>query len=307
MDILPSPQQLRYLIALSEQRHFGRAANVCSVTQSTLSAGILNLERQFNVSILDRSAGKRVIFTPIGEEIILQARGALHGLEAVRDVIHYAREPFSTSLKLGIIPTIAPYILPVILSTATHNYPNLKLTVYEDITENLMERLAVGYLDLLIIAMPCDCSGLETYALFKDEFYLILPESHPLSQYEVVSLDKINAKELISLQDGHCLKDQTLDMCRQGQNQKVITDFNNDFMASTLKTIVNMVRMELGIAFIPKMALYDELANKDNLVFKPLCGAITWRTIGLAWRRNSLRASEFKQFETMFENLNLKL
>lgn len=303
MDILPSPQQLRYLIALSEQRHFGRAANVCSVTQSTLSAGILNLERQFNVSILDRTAGKRVVFTPIGEEVISQAKGALQGLESVRDIINFAQEPFSTSLKLGIIPTIAPYILPSIIHNINENYPKLTLSIHEDLTESLMEKLAIGFLDLLIIAMPCDCSGVETYALFKDDFSLILPKNHPLTELNQIPLDKINIKEVISLQDGHCLRDQTLDMCRQWQSFKTVTDAQNDFTASSLKTVVNMVGMGLGIAFIPEMAIESEVGNRYDIVVRPLEGNPTCRTIGLAWRRNSLRSSEFKQLEKVFQNV----
>ncbi|MDI2089883.1 hydrogen peroxide-inducible genes activator [Commensalibacter oyaizuii] len=303
MDILPSPQQLRYLIALYEQRHFGRAANVCSVTQSTLSAGILNLERQFDVAILDRTAGKRVIFTSVGEEIISQARVALQGLESVRDVIHFAQEPFSSSLRLGIIPTIGPYLLAPIFKNIKELYPKLTLNIHEDLTESLMEKLAIGYLDLLVIAMPCDCSGVETFALFKDDFYLIMPQGHELEKYDPLPLEKINAEEVISLQDGHCLRDQTLDMCRQGQSLKAVTDSQGEFTASSLKTVVNMVQMGLGVAFLPKMAIESEVSNKENIVVRPLEGNPTWRTIGLAWRRNSLRASEFKQLEKIFQNL----
>ncbi|CAI3924308.1 hydrogen peroxide-inducible genes activator [Commensalibacter communis] len=305
MDILPSPQQLRYLIALSEQRHFGRAANVCSVTQSTLSAGILNLERQFDVAILDRTAGKRVVFTPIGEEVIIQAKVALQGLESVRDVIHFVQEPFSSSLRLGIIPTVAPYILPDVIRNIRHNYPKLTLSLHEDLTENLMEKLAIGHLDLLVIAMPCDCSGAETFFLFKDDFFIIMPKDHPLEQFDCIRLDQIEAKEIISLQDGHCLKDQTLDMCRQGQNFKTVSDSHNDFTASSLKTIINMVGIGLGVAFIPKMAIESEIGDRSDIVVRPLDGNPTCRTIGLAWRRNSLRASEFKQFEKVFQNLKI--
>lgn len=305
MDILPSPQQLRYLIALSEQRHFGKAANVCSVTQSTLSAGILNLERQFDVSILDRTAGKRVVFTPIGEEVIAQAKMALQGLESVRDVIHFAHEPFSSSLKLGVIPTIAPYILSSVIHNIKELYPQLTLSIHEDLTDSLMEKLAIGFLDLLIIAMPCDCSGVETYALFKDDFYLIMPKGYPLEELDKVSLQKIDVKEVISLQDGHCLRDQTLDMCRQGQSFKAVTDMQNEFTASSLKTVINMVGSGLGIAFIPKMAIETEVGNRSDVVAKPLDGNPTSRTIGLAWRRNSLRASEFKQLEKVFQNIKI--
>lgn len=303
MDILPSPQQLRYLITLFELRHFGRAANTCSVTQSTLSAGILNLERQLDVAILDRTAGKRVIFTAVGEEIVAQSRLALQGLESVRKVVTSAQEPFSSSLKLGIIPTISPYLLPSIIQEIKNTFPKLNLSIHEDLTENLMEKLSIGFLDLLVIAMPCSCDGAETYALFQDDFYLIMPKGHELESFDSVPLERVNADEVIFLQGGHCLRDQTLDMCRQVQSFKTVHDASNKYLASSLKTVVTMVQMGLGVAFIPKMALINELADHDNIVARLLSGQPSWRTIGLAWRRNSLRSSEFKKLETIFHTI----
>lgn len=305
MEALPSPQQLRYLIALSELHHFGRAANACSVTQSTLSAGILSLERQLNVSILDRTAGKRVVFTPLGQEIAEQARIALQGLETVREMVSFAHEPLSSSLRLGIIPTIAPYILSFLVREIRKTYPKLTLTIQEDITENLMEKLFIGYLDLLIIAMPCSCGGADTYALYKDKFYLITPKNHVLASLDRVTLHQIDPKEIIMLQDGHCLRDQTIDMCRQSQTMKAVNDFSNNFVASSLDTVISMVEVGLGIAFIPEMVIRSGvIVNKDVAVCS-LEGNPAWRTIGLAWRRNSLRSAEFKQFEKVFQKLKL--
>lgn len=305
MEALPSPQQLRYLIALSELRHFGRAANACSVTQSTLSAGILNLERQLNVSILDRTAGKRVVFTPLGEEISHQARIALQGLETVREMVNFAQEPLSSTLKLGIIPTIAPYLLSSLVQKIHECYPKLTLAIHEDLTESLMEKLSIGYLDLLIIAMPCSCGGADTYALFKDQFYLIMPTTHALSTFEKITLQQIDAQEVILLQDGHCLRDQTIDMCRQSQTLKAVNDFDHNFLASSLDTVVSMVELGLGIAFLPEMAIKSGIIKDKKVVARPLEGSPTWRTIGLAWRKNSLRAAEFKQFEKIFQKLKL--
>lgn len=305
MEALPSPQQLRYIIALLELRHFGRAATACSVTQSTLSAGILNLERQLNVSILDRTAGKRVVFTPLGEDIANQARIALQGLETVREMVSFAQEPLSSSLKLGIIPTIAPYLLSSLIKSIRTCYPKLTLTIHEDITENLMEKLSIGYLDLLIIAMPCSCGGADTYALFKDRFYLIMPSDHALSTFKKITLQQINVQEIILLQDGHCLRDQTIDMCRQSQTLKAVNDFGHNFLASSLDTVISMVELGLGIAFLPEMAITSGVLDKKNVVARPLEGSPTWRTIGLAWRKNSLRAAEFKQFEKVFQKLKL--
>lgn len=300
MEALPSPQQLRYIIALSELHHFGRAANACSVTQSTLSAGILNLERQLNVSILDRTAGKRVVFTPLGQEIAEQARIALQGLETVREMVSFAHEPLSSTLKLGIIPTIAPYILSSLVKEIRKTYPKLTLTIQEDVTEGLMEKLFIGYLDLLIIAMPCSCGGADTYALYKDNFYLIVPENHELTKFDKVSLQQINPQEVILLQDGHCLRNQTIDMCRQSQTLKAVNDFSSNFLASSLDTVINMVEVGFGVALIPEMVIKSGLLDHKKVVVRSLEGGPAWRTIGLAWRRNSLRSAEFKQFEKVF-------
>lgn len=306
MEALPSPQQLRYLIALAELRHFGRAATACSVTQSTLSAGILNLERQLNVAILDRTAGKRVMFTALGEDIATQARIALQGLETVREMISFTHEPFSTPLKLGIIPTIAPYILSFLVERIRQLFPKLSFSIYEDLTESLMEKLLVGHLDLLIIAMPCVCKGAETYALFNDDFYLIMPKEHSFASMKKIDLQDIDTEEIIMLQDGHCLREQTMDMCRQNQIAKVVNDSSNDFLASSLDTIVKMVQAGLGIAFLPALAVQKGVADLENIVVRPLKGNLTWRTVGLAWRKNSLRAHEFKQFEKIFQKEGFK-
>ncbi len=306
MEALPSPQQLRYLIALSELHHFSRAASACSVTQSTLSAGILSLERQLNVSILDRTAGKRVVFTPLGQEIAEQARVALQGLETVREMVSFAHEPLSSTLKLGIIPTIAPYIISSIVKEIRSSYPKLTLTIQEDITESLMEKLFIGYLDLLIIAMPCSCGGADTYALYKDNFYLITPRDHVLTKLKKVSLQQIDPKEVILLQDGHCLRDQTIDMCRQIQTSKTVNDFSSNFLASSLDTVISMVEVGLGIAFIPEMVIKSGGLKDKNIDVRSLEGSPTWRTVGLAWRRNSLRSAEFKQFEKIFKKIKLE-
>lgn len=303
MDILPSPQQLRYLITLLELRHFGKAAQACSVTQSTLSAGILTLERQLDITILDRTAGKRVIFTPLGEEIAAQAKVALHALESVREVITSARDPFILPLKLGIIPTIAPFILPYMVKGIKKYFPKLQFTVHEDMTDRLMEKLSIGHLDLLIIAMPCRSEGAETYALFDDDFYIIFPKGHELERFEKVPIGEIPTKELISLHDGHCLRDQTLDMCHQIHAFKTKDDAQTDFVAASLATLIELVAAGAGVAFLPKMAIDSHILHQNTVSARPLMGEGTYRTVGLAWRQHSLRAIEFKKLEILFDEL----
>src|SRR4051812_36371702 len=157
MIALPSPQQLRYLTSLAESRHFGRAALACSVTQSTLSTGILTLERQLDAAILDRSAGKHVVFTPLGLELVERASAALTALEAVAEAANAARTPMSGPLRLGVIPTVGPFLLPRLMPVLRRDFPRLRLYLREDTTARLVERLAANRLDVLLLALPCDC------------------------------------------------------------------------------------------------------------------------------------------------------
>ena len=181
MNILPSPQQLRFLTALSESRHFGRAALACSVTQSTLSTGILTLERQLDAAILDRSAGKHVVFTPLGLELVERAGAALTALEAVAEAAHAARTPMSGPLRLGVIPTVGPFLLPRLMPVLRHGFPRLRLYLREDTTARLVERLAANRLDVLLLALPCDCGDADASPVARDEFLVALPRGHRLA------------------------------------------------------------------------------------------------------------------------------
>src|SRR5215467_6108536 len=178
---LPSPQQLRYLTALAESRHFGRAAQTCAVTQSTLSAGILTLERQLDAAILDRGAGKHVVFTPLGLELVERAGSALAALEAVAEAAAAARTPMSGPLRLGVIPTIGPFLLPRLMPVLRGSFPRLRLYLREDTTARLVERLAANRLDMLLLALPCDCGGADSQSVARDEFLVALPPGSRLA------------------------------------------------------------------------------------------------------------------------------
>ena len=186
MTILPSPQQLRYLVALAESRHFGRAALACSVTQSTLSSGILTLERQLDAQILDRGAGRHVVFTPLGLDLIERARAALAALEAVTETANIARAPMSGPLRLGIIPTIGPFLLPKLMPVLRTAFPNLRLFLREDTTARLVDRLNTNRLDVLLLALPCDCGGAEALPVARDEFLVALPPNHRLASQATI-------------------------------------------------------------------------------------------------------------------------
>ena len=192
MTVLPSPQQLRDLVALAETRHFGRAAVVCTVTQSTLSAGLLTLERQLDAPILDRAAGRHGVFTPLGLELVERARTTLTALEAISEAADAAREPLSGPLRFGVIPTIGPFLLPRPMPALRAAFPRLRLYQQEDTTARLVDRLAANRLDLLLLALPPD---------------------HRPAREETVPVSALSGERLLLLEDGHCLRDHALAVC----------------------------------------------------------------------------------------------
>ena len=288
MTLLPSPQQLRYLVALAESRHFGRAAQVCVVTQSTLSAGLLALERQLDCHILDRAAGRHVVFTPLGLELVDRARVALTALAALTEAAAEAREPMTGPLRLGVIPTIGPFLLPRLMPALRAAFPRLRLYLREDTTANLVGRLTSNRLDLLLLATPCDCGGADTVPVARDAFLIALPPGHRLAEQEQIPLAALASERLLLLEDGHCLRDQALAVCG------LLAGDHDGFAATSLHTLVQMVASGLGITLLPKLAVAAGIVDGTGLVLRPLTGPGTWRTLGLAWRPNAPRAADYR-------------
>ena len=289
---LPSPQQLRYLVALAETRHFGRAALACTVTQSTLSAGMLTLESQLDAPILDRSAGKHVVFTPLGLELVERARIALTALTAVTEAVDAARAPMSGPLRIGVTPTIGPFLLPRLMPALREAFPRLKPWLREDTTARLVDRLAASKLDVLLLALPCDCGGAGTLPLARDEFLVAMPPDHPLAGLESVPPSALATERLLLLEEGHCLREQALMVCGllAGERGEVL----DSFAATSLHTLVQMVASGLGVTLLPRLAICAGVAAGTGLVLRPLAGVGAWRTLGLAWRSNAPRAAEYR-------------
>jgi LysR family hydrogen peroxide-inducible transcriptional activator len=292
MTPLPSPQQLRYLLSLAELRHFGRAASACAVTQSTLSAGILALERQLDVQILDRQAGKRVVFTPLGWELAERARAAMAALEAVAEAATAARAPMSGPLRLGVIPTIGPFLLPRLMPALREAFPNLRLFLREDTTERLVERLESNRLDLLLLALPCSCAASETLPVVRDEFLAALPPGHPLAAEARVPAAALAHERLLLLEDGHCLREQALAACGAAGGRA--PGSQDGFAATSLHTLVQMVAGGLGVTLLPRLAVDAGVTAGTGVELRPLDSSAAWRTIGLAWRPNTPRAADYR-------------
>ncbi|HEY1413072.1 MAG TPA: LysR substrate-binding domain-containing protein, partial [Rhodopila sp.] len=267
MTFLPSPQQLRYLVALAESRHFGRAAVACAVTQSTLSAGLLALERQLDCHLLDRAAGRHVVFTQLGLELVDRARIALSSLEAVTEAAIAAREPMAGPLRLGVIPTIGPFLLPTLMPALRAAFPRLRLYLREDTTANLVDRLTANRLDLLLLATPCDCGGADTVPVARDAFVIALPPNHQLAGEEQIPISALVTERLLLLEDGHCLRDQALAVCGLLAGDRGDHD---GFAATSLHTLVQMVASGLGITLLPKLAVAAGIIDGTGLVLRPL-------------------------------------
>lgn len=288
--ILPSPQQLRYLVALAECRHFGRAALTCAVTQSTLSAGLLALERQLDAAILDRAAGRHVVFTPLGLELVERARTALAALEAVTEAACSAREPLSGPIRMGVIPTLGPFLLPRLMPALRAAFPRLRVFLREDTTASLVDRLEANRLDLLLLALPCDCGTAESLPIGQDEFLVALPPNHRLSAEAQIPVGALSTERLLLLEDGHCLRDQALAVCGLLAGNRD----DDSYAATSLHTLVQMVAGGLGVTLLPRIAVEAGIAAGTAITLRPLAAAGAWRTLGLAWRANAPRAADYR-------------
>jgi LysR family hydrogen peroxide-inducible transcriptional activator len=288
MTYLPTLRQLRHLVLLAEQRHFGRAATAAGVTQSTLSASVKELEDGLRAPLVDR-ANRKVLLTPLGEEVVGRARVILNQAEDLVRATDAERAPLTGTLRLGVIPTIAPFLLPRILPELRRAYPKLRLYLTEDLTQRLLTELEAGSLDAVLLALPFDGGDLETATLFDDPFSLVYRRDHPLAQSKELAADAIEKENLLLLRDGHCLKDHALSSCRiDGRHHA------DAFEATSLHTLVQMVDNGLGVTLMPRLALDAGILNGTDLVARPLAADAPARQIALGWRRGTGRKEEFQ-------------
>jgi LysR family transcriptional regulator, hydrogen peroxide-inducible genes activator len=285
---LPTLKQLRYLTALDEHRHFGRAAEACFVSQSTLSAGIQELEALLNASLVERS-NRSVVFTALGREIAAKARVVLKEAQELAETAAAAKEPLSGALRLGVIPTIAPFLLPSVLPKLRKAYPRLKLFLTEDLTGRLVDQLHDGSLDCLLLALPAELGEAQEMPLLDDAFQLVCRKDHPLARKAKLKLADLADVPLLLLTDGHCLRDHALAACRLPQRAT-----GADVAATSLHTLVEMAANGLGVTLLPEMALKAKILKGGELVARPFDESHPGRKIGLAWRKTSAREKEFR-------------
>ncbi len=285
---LPSVKQLRYFVALEQARHFGRAASACHVSQPAFSSAIRELEQTLGVSLVDRD-NRRVTITSLGTEVATQARLCLRDMEALVELTQEERGVLSGQLTLGVIPTIAPFLLPRFMPALRRAYSKLQLFLREDVTARLVQSLLDGQVDLVLMALPYDMRNVETEILFRDPFRLACREGTERVDPKHYKFNRLEQESVLLLEDGHCLRDHALAACRVRRSDKV-----SPIVASSLLTLVQMVDADLGITFLPAMAEGTALLANTRVRTYPL-DKDAYREIGLVWRRGSRKREEFKK------------
>jgi LysR family hydrogen peroxide-inducible transcriptional activator len=279
-------RQLRYLQALVQHRHFGRAAEACAVSQPAVSMQIRDLEKELRVELVERRPGEAAL-TDIGLEV---ARRGEHILAATRDLADFARHRgrlLSGRLKLGIIPTIAPYLLPKVLPVLQSRYPDLTVELRETQTKILIEELSGGELDVVMLALPLPDAEIETIPLFDDRFLLAVPAGDPLPKGGRVNPRQIDQKRLILLEEGHCLRDQALTYCAAARHEMPLS-----LGATSLATVMQMIANGYGVTLLPEVAVDVEVRD-ERIKLLRFTAPEPGRTIGLGWRRTSPRKADF--------------
>jgi LysR family hydrogen peroxide-inducible transcriptional activator len=275
-------RDLQYLVALAETRHFGRAAERCHVSQPTLSAQLRKLEEYLGVALIERRP-RRVTLTAAGAAVIVRARRMLQDADDIRALAHASQDPFTGQLKVGLIPTLGPYLLPRVMPRFTQSLPKLSLLLHEYQTGPLVQRVLDGELDLAILALPADTGDLQTRPLFAEAFLVAMPGKHRLAAKRRLRTADLGGEKLLLLEEGHCLRDQALDVCARAGTEE------QDFRATSLETLRQMVAAGLGITLLPRLAAEGPFASARGLVVRPFSPPAPARTIGAAWRRSTSR------------------
>jgi len=273
-------QTLKYFVALANLRHFGKTSKVCFTTQPTISIQIKNMEKELGVHLFERN-NKRVLLTPIGEKLLGYAQRILNEIDHMRVIAEQEKDLFASEITLGIIPTICPYILPLLLPVIQEKYPRLKLSFIEDKTEPLLQKLEDGSVDAVIIASSVDAKGVEITFLGKEDFFLAVSESHPLSKKKSITHEDVQKQNVLLLEEGHCLRDQIINYCRSVKSKE-----STKISATSLETLLGMISSGfVGVTLVPKLAK----KSRSGIVFLPFKTSPPERAIQMIWRKSSVK------------------
>lgn len=293
---LPTIKQLQYLVALRQFGHFGRAAEASFVTQSTLSAGLRELEALLGITLVERTR-RLVRFTALGEKIADKAIVVLREAEELAELARAEGKPLHGELRMGVIPTIAPFLLPAMLPRLRSQWPSLKLYLREETSQAACEALHRGQLDCVLLALPYNCGEVDSAALFEDRLYVAYPRGEA-PRGAMVDVASIDEGRMLLLEDGHCLKDHALSACNRPELRA-----HAAMMGTSLHTLVQMVDNGLGLTFIPAMAIQAGILDNTGVDAKPLRSDHGFRQISLVWRRSSPRENEFKMLATALRQI----
>jgi len=291
---MPTIRQLEYITAVDDQGTFQAAADSCHVSQPGLSAQVRQLEETLDLRIFERGR-KPILLTPRGREIIRRARAVLTAVEELKESARSSSETLSGELRLGVIPTVAPYLLPDVLPPVRRAYPALQLEFHEAETAELVDALDRGELDLLLLALEAPLGDLQTRPLFGDDFLLAVPPGHRLAERKRVRESDLAGEEILLLEDGHCLRSQALAICSRAGASEL-----GDFRASSLATLISMVAGGAGVTLLPAMAARRRATLDADLRLVPFGKPVPARTIGFAWRTTSPREEEFDELARLF-------
>jgi LysR family hydrogen peroxide-inducible transcriptional activator len=273
-------RDLHYLVAVADLKSFGQAAERCFISQPTLSMQIKKLEESLGVQLFERN-NKKVMATEVGDAIIASARKILEEAETIKQIAQMAQDPLAGNLRLGAFPTLATYLFPALVTLIKQTLPLIRLILVEEKTDSLLQQLKSGTLDMTLLALPIQDDFLETQALFDDEFFLAVGREHPLAGNSVIMPSELLGQSLLLLDEGHCLRDQALQVCHINGAKA-----QQDVRATSLETLRQMVRAGTGITFMPKIAIPK---HDDGIRYIPFKAPAPQRTIGLVWRKTSAR------------------
>ena len=274
-------RDLKYLTALADYQHFGKAATACFVSQPTLSTQIKKVEEELGVTIFERAPGN-VMLTPIGEQIIARAREVLREVDEMVTLAKRSQDPESGEVRLGIFPTLGPYLLPHMVPALHKEFERIEWFLIEEKTDNLIEQLKQGKLDAALLAMPINDEQLTVAPLFKEEFLLATPKQHALSRDKHLEMNDLKGETLFLLDEGHCLRDQALEVCKLSGARE-----QQDFRATSLETLRQMVGTGLGITLLPKLATLPVVHGSEEIEVTPFVGEPPYREIAMVWRQSS--------------------
>jgi LysR family transcriptional regulator, hydrogen peroxide-inducible genes activator len=276
-------RDLKYLVALADTRHFGKAAERCFVSQPTLSAQIRKLEEYLGVPLVERQP-RNVALTAAGEQVVERARRVIRDADDIIELAQLSRDPLAGKLRIGLIPTIGPYLLPRVMLKLRKALPKLQVLLFEYQTRVLLQKLRAGEIDMGVLALPIDEDGFETRELYREPFLVAMPADHRFTRQATVKPGDLNGEKLLLLEDGHCLRDQALEVCSLLQVEE-----ETDFRATSLETLRQMVASGLGITLLPQLAAEGPFAAGKSLVTKPFREPQPGRMVGTVWRKSSTR------------------